>query len=59
MSHWNDFLNNDVLWTAVLAWFIAQTLKCILVYLNNKKSILPNLLHQVVCPVHIHHFVYL
>ncbi len=30
MTDFQDFLNNTVLWTAFLAWFVAQTLKVIL-----------------------------
>jgi len=37
MNYFNDFLDNRVLWTAVLSWFIAQVLKVILVFMEQKR----------------------
>ena len=37
MQYLNDFLDNSILWTAVLAWFVAQVLKVIFVFIWNRK----------------------
>ncbi len=37
MRYINDFFDNSILWTAVLAWFVAQVLKVIFVFIWNRK----------------------
>lgn len=37
MRYINDFFGNSILWTAVLAWFVAQVLKVIFVFIWNRK----------------------
>lgn len=37
MQYIKGFMDNSVLWTAILSWFIAQVLKVIFVFIWNKK----------------------
>ena len=37
MQYLSDLLQNEILWISVLAWFIAQVLKVIFVFLQRKK----------------------
>lgn len=37
MNYLADFFSNKILWTAVLAWFLAQILKVIFVFIKNKR----------------------
>ena len=37
MRYLSDLWNNEILWISVLAWFVAQVLKVIFVFLQRKK----------------------
>lgn len=37
MKYIYDFFSNSIFWTAILSWFIAQTLKVIFVFIWNKR----------------------
>ncbi len=37
MKYLNEFLSNDILWSAIIAWIVAQVLKVILVFLDERK----------------------
>ena len=37
MEYFNEILSNNVLWTAVIAWFVAQVLKIIFVFIEERR----------------------
>ena len=37
MEHLFSFFQNKILWTSILAWFIAQAIKVVLVFIKHKK----------------------